>query len=82
MSYHKNRINFEVYHALTDGTGAMNFITELVQDYLILAHPEVELPRIEMAMRRLRERRKKIAFHSIILPKFPKIKRKNHLQSS
>ena len=39
----KNRINFEVYHALTDGTGAMNFITELVQDYLILAHPEVEL---------------------------------------
>ena len=27
VSYYKNRINFEVYHALTDGTGAMNFLT-------------------------------------------------------
>ena len=27
----------------------MHFLQELVQDYLILAHPEVELPRIEMA---------------------------------
>ena len=37
VSYYKNRINFEVYHALTDGTGAMNFLSELVQNYLILA---------------------------------------------
>lgn len=44
VSHHRNRINFEVYHALTDGTGAMNFVTELVQDYLILAHPEDKLP--------------------------------------
>ena len=49
VSYHKNRINFEVYHALTDGTGAMNFITELVQDYLILAHPQADLPQIKHA---------------------------------
>lgn len=34
MSYYKNRINFEVFHALTDGTGAMHFLMELVKDYL------------------------------------------------
>ena len=47
VSYHENRINFEVYHALTDGTGAMYFLEELVQNYLILAHPEAKLPRID-----------------------------------
>ena len=47
VSYHENRINFEVYHALTDGTGAMYFLEELVQNYLILAHPEAKLARIE-----------------------------------
>lgn len=40
-------MNFEVFHGLTDGTGAMNFLEELVQNYLILAHPETELPRVE-----------------------------------
>ena len=47
VSYYKNRINFEVYHALTDGTGAMNFLSELVQNYLILMHPAADLPRVE-----------------------------------
>ncbi len=47
VSYHNNRINFEVFHGLTDGTGAMNFLEELVQNYLILAHPETELPRVK-----------------------------------
>ena len=47
VSYHNNRMNFEVFHGLTDGTGAMNFLEELVQNYLILAHPETELPRVE-----------------------------------
>ena len=47
VSYHNNRMNFEVFHGLTDGTGAMNFLEELVQNYLILAHPETELPRLE-----------------------------------
>ena len=49
VSYYKNRINFEVFHALTDGTGAMHFLQELVQNYLILAHPQAGLPRIETA---------------------------------
>ena len=47
VSYHNNCMNFEVFHGLTDGTGAMNFLEELVQNYLILAHPETELPRVE-----------------------------------
>ena len=46
VSYHKNRINFEVFHALTDGTGAMHFLMELVKDYLQEAHPEKELPEL------------------------------------
>lgn len=45
VTYYQNRINFEVYHALTDGTGAMNFLLELVQNYLILANPEAGLSR-------------------------------------
>lgn len=46
VTYHKNRINFEVFHGLTDGTGAMNFLKELVRNYLILAHPGEALPEI------------------------------------
>ena len=49
VTYDKDRINFEVFHALTDGTGAMHFLQELVQNYLILAHPQEDLPRIENA---------------------------------
>lgn len=46
VTYHKNRINFEVFHGLTDGTGAMNFLKELVRNYLILAHPGETIPEI------------------------------------
>ena len=76
VSYHKNRINFEVYHALTDGTGAMNFITELVQDYLILAHPEVELPRIEMADEATPGEKEEDSFSQYYSSKIPKNKEK------
>lgn len=40
VTYYRQRINFEVYHALTDGTGATLFLKELVKNYLLLAHPE------------------------------------------
>ena len=40
VTYYKNRINFEVYHALTDGTGAMEFVRELVKNYIYLAHKD------------------------------------------
>ena len=46
VTYYKKRINFEVFHALTDGTGAMHFLMELVKDYLQEAHPEEELPEL------------------------------------
>ena len=40
VTYYHNRINFEVFHALTDGTGATQFLRELVKNYLHLAHQE------------------------------------------
>lgn len=38
VNYHKNRINFEVFHVLTDGTGATEFLRELVKNYLYITH--------------------------------------------
>lgn len=35
VTYYGKRINLEVYHALSDGTGAMNFLKTLVYYYLI-----------------------------------------------
>lgn len=46
VTYYKNRINFEVFHALTDGTGAIQFLKELVKNYLILRYPQAKLPDI------------------------------------
>lgn len=34
VSYYKNRINLEVFHALTDGMGAVNFMKSLTRHYL------------------------------------------------
>ena len=42
VTYYKNRINLEVFHALSDGTGSIRFLRELVKNYLILAHKELE----------------------------------------
>lgn len=41
LSYYKCRINFEIFHALADGTGAMVFLRTIVANYLALAHPDV-----------------------------------------
>ncbi len=40
VSYYHNRINFEIFHALTDGTGAFEFLNLLVLNYLKLKHPK------------------------------------------
>ena len=45
--YYKNRINFEVFHALTDGTGAIQFLKELVKNYLILRYRAVSYTHLE-----------------------------------
>lgn len=39
VTYYKNRINMEVFHALTDGMGTINFLKELTYQYLRLANP-------------------------------------------
>jgi len=46
VSYFKNRINLEVFHVLSDGTGAMNFLKTLISKYLSRVHhlPEPPLP--------------------------------------
>lgn len=41
VSYYKCRINLEVFHALTDGMGGLNFLKELTYQYLRLSHPEI-----------------------------------------
>lgn len=42
VSYYKYRINLEVFHVLTDGMGAINFLRELTYQYLKLRHPELK----------------------------------------
>ena len=44
VSYYKKKINLEVFHCLTDGTGALNFLKELVRNYLMIRYPKVEFP--------------------------------------
>lgn len=45
VTYYKNKINVEIFHALTDGYGAINFLKELTAQYLRLRHPEKFVPR-------------------------------------
>ncbi len=40
VSYYRCRINVEVYHVLTDGAGALQFLKTLTYYYLRLAHKE------------------------------------------
>ncbi len=46
VTYHQNRINFEVFHGLTDGTGAMLFLKDLVKNYLEECDPKEHLPEV------------------------------------
>ncbi len=41
VSCYHNRINLEIYHALSDGTGALSFLRLLVTYYLQLRYPDV-----------------------------------------
>jgi len=45
VTYFRNRINFEVFHVLSDGTGSMHFLSMLVLRYLSLKH-NVNVPAI------------------------------------
>jgi len=38
VTYYRNRISFEIYHALTDGTGALQFLRTLVFHYILIRY--------------------------------------------
>ncbi|MBH1940081.1 hypothetical protein I5677_04120 [Mobilitalea sibirica] len=40
VTYYKKRINLEVYHSLTDGTGALGFLKTLLYYYIIIKYKE------------------------------------------
>lgn len=40
VTYYGNRINIDMFHALTDGTGAMEFLNRLVVSYLAVRYPD------------------------------------------
>lgn len=40
VSFYRRRINLEIYHVLSDGTGAMAFLKTIVAQYLLLCHPK------------------------------------------
>lgn len=42
VSYFGNRINFEVYHVLADGTGALHFFKTLIYNYLTLVYTQLK----------------------------------------
>ncbi|MCQ2008398.1 MAG: hypothetical protein ABF629_08245 [Sporolactobacillus sp.] len=46
VSYFKNRINLEVYHVLSDGTGAMHFLRTLITKYLSQYH-QIDEPSLD-----------------------------------
>ncbi|MBR5349414.1 MAG: hypothetical protein IK125_09370 [Lachnospiraceae bacterium] len=39
VTYFKNRINLDMFHAITDGTGGMEFLNIILLDYLKLKYP-------------------------------------------
>lgn len=39
VSYYQRRINIDMFHAISDGTGALSFLKLLVLNYLQLSHP-------------------------------------------
>lgn len=50
VTCYRDRINLEVYHSLTDGTGALQFLKTLVCNYLAIKYPQTRqdlLPEIE-----------------------------------
>ena len=77
VSYYENRINFEVYHVLTDGTGARNFLQELVQNYLIMKHPETEFSRTDTEEKTTFRDHEEDSFSQYYSAETPKNKDKN-----
>ena len=76
VTYYKKRINFEVFHALTDGTGATEFLRELVKNYLYLIHEE-DLEPVELSNQYLTvQDQEDDSFSRYYDPDFPRKKKK------
>lgn len=76
VTYYKKRINFEVFHALTDGTGATEFLRELVKNYLHLVHKD-ELEPVELSDQYLTVKdQEDDSFSRYYDPNFPRKKKK------
>lgn len=76
VTYYKKRINFEVFHALTDGTGATEFLRELVKNYLYLIHEE-DLEPVELSNQYLTVKdQEDDSFSRYCDPDFPRKKKK------
>ncbi len=57
ISYYGDRINFEIFHALADGTGALVFLRTVITNYLVLSHPS-ELGKVQIESYDRTERQK------------------------
>lgn len=76
VTYYKKRINFEVFHALTDRTGATEFLRELVKNYLYLIHEE-DLEPVELSNQYLTVKdQEDDSFSRYYDPDFPRKKKK------
>ena len=76
VTYYKKRINFKVFHALTDGTGATEFLRELVKNYLYLIHEE-DLEPVELSNQYLTVKdQEDDSFSRYYDPDFPRKKKK------
>ena len=76
VTYYEKRINFEVFHALTDGTGATEFLRELVKNYLYLIH-EDDLEPVELSNQYLTVKdQEDDSFSRYYDPDFPRKKKK------
>lgn len=40
VSFYKNRVNLDMFHALSDGTGAYHFLNILIENYLSYKYPD------------------------------------------
>lgn len=76
VTYYGKRINFEVFHALTDGTGATEFLRELVKNYLYLSHRSEGLSDIILSEQMVTvQDQENDSFSKYYNPDLPKIKR-------
>ena len=45
--YYKNKVSFEIFHALTDGKGAVCFLNSLIACYLVLTGKQISTEQLE-----------------------------------